>query len=73
MNYMANLIDQLFGTSMGVTGINYKKSLNEKTYITATLGASFEEQHTDHIYLNRTLDTNAQTQQINITVDSSLI
>ena len=63
--------DQLFGTSMGVTGINYKKSLNEKTYITATLGASFEEQHTDHIYLNRSLDTNAQTQQINITVDSS--
>ena len=63
--------DQLFGTSMGVSGINFKKPLNEKTYVSATIGVSFEEQHTDHIYLHRSLDTNATTQQINISVDSS--
>ena len=56
---------------MGVSGINFKKPLNEKTYVSATIGVSFEEQHTDHIYLHRSLDANATTQQINISVDSS--
>ncbi len=49
--------DQYFGTSMGVTGFNYKKSLSEKTYLTSTLALSFEEQHSQHKYLIRGLDT----------------
>lgn len=61
--------DQFFGTSMYVSGLTYKKSLNEKTYISATLSGSREEQHTRHEYLHRTLSiTNADT---TIQVDSS--
>jgi len=61
--------DQFFGTSMYVSGLTYKKSLNEKTYISATLSGSREEQHTRHEYLHRTLSiTNADT---TIKVDSS--
>ena len=48
--------DQYFGTSMGVVGINYKKSLNEKTFLASTFSASFEEQHSRHEYLVRSLD-----------------
>ncbi|MFM7667630.1 MAG: TonB-dependent receptor [Bacteroidota bacterium] len=47
--------DQYFGTSMIVSGLTYKKSLNEKTYISATLSGSREEQHTRHEYLHRSL------------------
>lgn len=64
--------DQYFGTGMGVTGLTYKKSLNEKTFFTATLAQSIEEQHSHHNYLIRSLDTsyvNGQ-QQIRINVDS---
>jgi hypothetical protein len=50
--------DQYFGTSMGVTGLNFKKSLSEKTYITTTLALSYEEQHSRHNYLIRTLENN---------------
>src|SRR5690606_2922202 len=32
--------DQYFGTTMGVTGLVYKKSLNEKTFLTSTVGVS---------------------------------
>jgi hypothetical protein len=61
--------DQFFGTSMYVSGLTYKKSLNEKTYVSATLSRSREEQHTRHEYLHRTLSiTNADT---TIRVDSS--
>lgn len=49
--------DQYFGTSMAVTGLTYKKSLNEKTFLTTTLAYSFEEQHSQHKYLIRGLDT----------------
>lgn len=49
--------DQYFGTSMAVTGLNYKKSLSEKTFLTTTLAYSFEEQHSQHKYLIRGLDT----------------
>jgi len=47
--------DQFFGTSMGITGLNYKKSLNEKTFIAWTLAYSKEEQHSRHEYLVRSL------------------
>lgn len=49
--------DQHFGTSMGVTGLNYKKALNESTFISSTLALSQEEQHANHEYLQRSLDT----------------
>jgi hypothetical protein len=49
--------DQYFGTSMGVTGFVYKKSLNDKTFFSSTLAYSLEEQHSNHNYLIRTLDT----------------
>jgi len=48
--------DQYFGTSMYVSGLSYKKSLNEKTYLTATLAGSLEEQHARHEYLHRSLE-----------------
>ncbi|MFN5879841.1 MAG: beta-sandwich domain-containing protein, partial [Flavobacteriales bacterium] len=56
--------DQYFGTSMGVTGLNFKKSLSEKTYITSTLALSYEEQHANHNYLIRTLENNNTTIRI---------
>lgn len=65
--------DQYFGTSMGVTGLNYKKSLSEKTFLTTTLAYSFEEQHSHHDYLLRHLDTVDQglsTESYRIIVDS---
>ena len=43
--------DQYFGTSMGVTGLNYKKTLSEKTYLTSTVALSYEEQHANHNYI----------------------
>jgi hypothetical protein len=58
--------DQYFGTSMGVTGLSYKKSLNEKTYIASTLALSFDEQHANHDYLIRSLEPD----NITIRVDS---
>jgi hypothetical protein len=61
--------DQFFGTSMYVSGLSYKKSLNEKTYISATVAGSREEQHTRHEYLHRTLEINNADSTIR--VDSS--
>ena len=50
--------DQYFGTSMSTSGLNYKKTLSEKTYISSTLAFSQEEQHTNHDYLRgRQVDT----------------
>ena len=49
--------DQYFGTSMGVTGFTYKKSLSKKTFLASTLALSYEEQHSHHEYLIRDLDT----------------
>lgn len=45
--------DQYFGTSMGVSGLTYKKSLNEKTYLTATAAYSIERQRSNHYFLSR--------------------
>lgn len=58
--------DQYFGTSMGVTGLNYKKTLSEKTFLTASLALSYEEQHSRHNYLIRSLEAD----QVTIRVDS---
>jgi hypothetical protein len=49
--------DQYFGTSMGVSGLVYKKSINEKSFFTSTVAYSVEEQHSHHDYLDRNLDT----------------
>jgi hypothetical protein len=48
--------DQYFGTSMFATGLTYKKSLSEKTFFTATLSSSLEEQHANHDFLKRSID-----------------
>lgn len=48
--------DQYFGTKMMVSGLNYKKSLNEKTFLTATLAYSYEEQHSHHNFLARSVN-----------------
>lgn len=54
--------DQYFGTSMFTTGLNYKKTLSEKTYISSTLAFSQEEQHTNHDYMRgREVDTVTNT------------
>lgn len=58
--------DQYFGTSMGVTGLNYKKALSEKTYITSTVSIAYEEQHSHHNYLWRSLEAD----QVTIRLDS---
>jgi hypothetical protein len=49
--------DQYFGTSMASTGLVYKKSLSEKTFITTTLALNLDEQHSFHKFLYRSLDT----------------
>jgi len=64
--------DQYFGTTMGVSGVTYKKSLGEKTFFTATIAGAFEEQHSHHDFLIRSLDTintNGQ-EEVRIHVDS---
>jgi hypothetical protein len=58
--------DQYFGTSMGVSGLVYKKSLNEKTFIAATVAVSYDQQNAHHNYLIRHLDASGT----NIIVDS---
>lgn len=45
--------DQYFGTAMGVTGVTYKKPINEKTYLTATAAYSLERQRSNHNFLSR--------------------
>lgn len=43
--------DQYFRTQMGVTGVTYKKALNEKTFVTATGALSYEQQISNHNYI----------------------
>ncbi len=62
--------DQYFGTTMAVFGLNYKKPLNEKTFLNVTLAQSFDEQHSKHEYVLRHLDTNAIDGSLRIQVDS---
>ena len=58
--------DQYFGTSMGITGLNYKKAINEKNYVSSTLAYSTEEQHANHNYLDRSLVINGTDSTIKI-------
>jgi hypothetical protein len=58
--------DQYFGTSMAVSGLNYKKAINEKTFISSTLAYSLEVQHANHDYLQRSLDINGGDTTIQI-------
>ena len=49
--------DQYFRTAMGVTGLNYKKSISERTFLTTTLSYSYEQQRSNHDYILRHIDT----------------
>lgn len=64
--------DQYFGTTMAVGGLIYKKSLNEKTFLSSTLAYSIEKQHSNHDYLIRDLDTVIENgvEKYNIRIDS---
>ena len=48
--------DQYFGTKMGIAGLTYKKPINEKTFISATVAYSIEEQWANHDFLARSVD-----------------
>ena len=56
--------DQFFGTMMAVTGITYKKPLNEKTYLTATGAYSIERQRSNHNFLSRRATITAEGDSI---------
>ncbi len=49
--------DQYFSTRMFAGGVTYKKPLNDKTFLHATLGGSYEGQRSKHDIAWRTLDT----------------
>jgi hypothetical protein len=56
--------DQYFGTVMAVSGLTYKKPINEKTYITATAAYSLERQRSQHNFLARRAIVNADGDSI---------
>ena len=58
--------DQYFGTSMGVGGLTYKKSISEKSFLTSTLAFSREKQHAYHDYLQRSLNISGGDTSIQI-------
>ena len=65
--------DQYFGTAMAVSGLNYKQSISEKTFLSTTLAYSYEEQKSQHLYLLRHLDTlnpGSSDESYRINVDS---
>jgi len=49
-------VDEHFKSSMGVVGVNYIKSLNPKTYIKATISASYENTNNHHEKFTRHID-----------------
>jgi hypothetical protein len=49
--------DQFFSTRMFAGGLTYKKPLNERTFVHATLGGSYEGQRSKHDITWRTLDS----------------
>ncbi|MCH1478770.1 MAG: carboxypeptidase-like regulatory domain-containing protein, partial [Crocinitomicaceae bacterium] len=63
--------DQKFGTSMYITGLNFKKPLSPKTFVSATAAVSYEEQHSRHDYLQRSLSI--QNEDTTISVDTSYL
>ena len=58
--------DQYFGTAMGVAGLTYKKPLNEKTFISATVAHSLERQRSNHDFLTRTGVINGEDSTITL-------
>ena len=50
--------DQFFSTAMLVTGLSFKKPVNEKSFIAATLAYSHEQQTSHHDFLIRSIDSN---------------
>ncbi len=48
--------DQYFGSSMGVVGASYTKSLNEKTFLKFTLAQSYDESWAHHLMVYRALN-----------------
>ncbi|MFA7272424.1 MAG: TonB-dependent receptor [Crocinitomicaceae bacterium] len=58
--------DQYFGTSMLTSGLVYKKSLNEKTYLTSTLGYSHDESNSHHNFLIRSVYDENGVQKIKV-------
>jgi hypothetical protein len=48
--------DQLFGTSMGVTGVNYFKSINKKLLFKMSVAASGSQSGSRHVKVERDLD-----------------
>jgi hypothetical protein len=49
--------DQFFGTSMGVLGTSYSKSINSKTFYKVTLAQTTERQKSKHQFIDYKLDT----------------
>lgn len=49
--------DQYFRTSMAVVGITYKKPISTNTYFKATVAQAYDNQHSHHDYLIRSIDT----------------
>lgn len=47
--------DQYFGSNMIVSGLTYKKPLNQKTFLKTTVSYARQGQYTDHRYILRTL------------------
>lgn len=64
--------DQHFATAMAVSALTYKKPINDKTYIQASIGGSFEQQASHHEYVIRHLDTSVVdgAEKVAIAVDS---
>jgi hypothetical protein len=64
--------DQYFTSKMGVGGVTYKKPINEKTFVHATIAGSYEHQSSRHEKVWRTFDTTSidGVQNISIHVDS---
>ena len=53
--------DQYFSTGMGILGISYNKSLNEKTFLKLTLAGSYQVQRSNHDYIIRHIDSTTNT------------
>ncbi len=56
--------NQYFGTQMMVTGFNYKKPINEKTFINTTIAYSYESQKSRHDFLARSVNYTDSTFEI---------
>jgi hypothetical protein len=49
--------DQYFGSQMVTSGLTYKKPLNKKMFFKATASYAYQNQHTNHEYILRDLDS----------------